>query len=123
VERITMAITHAAEQAASDAGAAAIICCTRSGLTAKSMARFRPPARLLAASPSAETVRSLSLSWGLTSFVVHTSAHTDEMVWHAVEAAVHRGFVRPGETVAVLAGAPDRPSGAATDVLRIVRVE
>jgi hypothetical protein len=27
-----------------------------------------------------------------------------------------------GETVLVLAGAPDRPSGASTDVLRIVRV-
>jgi pyruvate kinase len=123
VERITMAITHAAEQAASDAGAAAIICCTRSGRTAKSMARFRPPARLLAASPSETTVRALSLSWGVTSFLVHTSAHTDDMVWHAVEAAVRRGDVHPGDTVAVLAGAPDRPSGAATDVLRIVKVE
>jgi pyruvate kinase len=123
VERITMAITHAAEQAASDAGAAAIICCTRSGRTARSIARFRPEARLLAASPSEATVRALSLSWGMTSFLVHTSAHTDEMVWHAVEAAVHHGFVNKGDTVAVLAGAPDRPSGAATDVLRIVRVD
>ena len=46
-ERITQSITHAAWQAADDVGAAAILCCTRSGRTARSMARFRPPARLL----------------------------------------------------------------------------
>ena len=40
----------------------------------------------------------------------------------AVESAVHHGLVQLGETVLVLAGAPDRPSGASTDVLRIVRV-
>ena len=33
-ERVTFAITHAAQQAAADIGASAIICCTRSGNTA-----------------------------------------------------------------------------------------
>ena len=41
-DRITMAITHAAGLAAIDAGADAILCCTRSGRTALAMARFRP---------------------------------------------------------------------------------
>ena len=45
------------------------------------------------------------------------------MVWFAVETAVQHGFVAHGDIVLVLAGAPDRHSGAATDVLRIVRVE
>ena len=46
-DRITRAVTHAAWQAAHDAGATAILCCTRSGRTARAMARFRPgvPAR------------------------------------------------------------------------------
>ena len=39
-----MAITHAAGLAAADAGADAILCCTRSGRTALAMARFRPAA-------------------------------------------------------------------------------
>ena len=42
--RITAAITHAAWQAAFDASATAILCCTRSGRTARAMARFRPSA-------------------------------------------------------------------------------
>jgi pyruvate kinase len=122
-DRITMAITHAAGLAATDAGADAILCCTRSGRTALAMARFRPTARLIGLSPDATTVRALALSWGITSLQVSTYTTTDELVWHAVEAAVHNELVHSGETVLVLAGAPDRPSGASTDVLRIVRIE
>ena len=105
-----------------DAAADAILCCTRSGRTALAMARFRPLARLIGLSPDLTTVRALALSWGITSLQVDTYTTTDELVWHAVDSAVHNGLVQLGETVLVLAGAPDRPSGASTDVLRIVRV-
>lgn len=121
-DRITTAITYAAGLAASDVGAAAILCCTRSGRTAVAMARFRPWARLIGLSPDPATVRAMALSWGVTSLQVDTYTTTDDLVWHAVESAVRNGLVRTGETVLVLAGAPDRPSGASTDVLRIVRV-
>jgi pyruvate kinase len=121
-DRITMAITHAAGLAATDAGAQAILCCTRSGRTAQAMARFRPAARLIGLSPDPATVRALALTWGITSLAIDTYSTTDEVVWFAVEVAVQNGLVHAGETVLVLAGAPDRPSGAATDVLRIVRV-
>ena len=50
-------ITHAAWQAADDVEAAAILCCTRTGRTARSMARFRPPARLLGLSPDPRHAR------------------------------------------------------------------
>ena len=86
------------------------------------MARFRPTARLIGLSPDLATVRSLALSWGVESLHVETYTTTDELVWHAVESAVRHGLVSPGQTVLVLAGAPDRASGASTDVLRIVRV-
>jgi len=121
-DRITMAITHAAGMAAADAGANAIICCTRTGRTARAMARFRPTPALISISPDPVTVRTLALSWGVRSLEVDTYGSTDELVWHAVERAVQAGLVVTGDTVLVLAGAPDRPSGASTDVLRIVRV-
>ena len=100
----------------------AILCCTRSGRTALAMARFRPTARLIGLSPDLATVRALALSWGVESLQVETYTTTDELVWHAVESAVQHGLVSVGQTVLVLAGAPDRASGASTDVLRIVRV-
>jgi pyruvate kinase len=120
-DRITAAVTHAAWQAALDADASAILCCTRSGRTARAMARFRPGARLVGLSPDSRTVRALALSWGVEPVQVDEYGTTDEMVRFAVEAAVRHGLVEPGAVVLVLAGAPDRTSGAATDVLRIVR--
>jgi pyruvate kinase len=98
------------------------LCCTRSGRTAVAMARFRPLARLIGLSPDPATVRALALSWGVTSVQVAMYTTTDELVQFAVDTAVQHGLVRSGQTVLVLAGAPDGASGASTDVLRIVRV-
>jgi pyruvate kinase len=127
IDRITAALTHAASQAASDADVSAILCCTRSGRTARAMARFRPAARLAGLSPDPAVVRSMALVWGVEPLQVDVYSTTDEMVWFAVESALRAGVVAAGDTVAVLAGAPDpdrpRPADAATDVLRIVRVD
>jgi len=123
---ITAALTHAASQAAIDADVSAILCCTRSGRTARAMARFRPAARLIGLSPDPRVVRSMSLSWGVEPLAVEFYGSTDEMVWFAVETALQNELIRAGDTVLVLAGGPDhdrpRPADAATDVLRIVRV-
>ncbi|MEN9506933.1 MAG: pyruvate kinase [Actinomycetota bacterium] len=121
-DRITMAITHAAGLAAADAGATAILCCTRTGRTARAMARFRPTPELVGLSPDARTVRTMALSWGVRPLQVGMYSSTDEMVWFAVEQAVGRGLVARGQVVLVLAGAPDRLGDAATDVLRLVEV-
>ena len=91
------------------------------------MARFRPAARMIGLSPNPAVVRAMALSWGIEPLEVDLYGTTDEMVWFAVETALRAGLITSGETVAVLAGAPDpqrpRPADAATDVLRIVRVD
>jgi pyruvate kinase len=127
IDRITAALTHAASQAAIDAEVTAILCCTRSGRTARAMARFRPSASMIGLSPHPQVVRAMSLSWGVTPIEVDLYGTTDEMVWFAVETALQAGLIASGDRVLVLAGAPDahreRPADAATDVLRIVSVE
>jgi pyruvate kinase len=126
VDRITAAVTHAASEAARDVGASAILCCTRSGRTARAMARFRPSARMIGLSPDPAVVRAMALSWGVEPVQVELYGTTDEMVWFAVETALQAGLIERGDVVLVLAGAPDpirpRPAEAATDVLRIVHV-
>jgi pyruvate kinase len=122
-DRITAALTHAASQAAEDAGATAILCCTTSGRTAKAMARFRPEARLLGLSPSKRTVSAMTLSWGVEPIAVDYYASTDDIVWHAVERAVYEGVIASGDVVVVLAGSPGRSVSTAADVLRIVQVQ
>jgi pyruvate kinase len=121
-DRITAAITHAAAQAARDAGASAILCCTFTGRTARAMARFRPQAQLIGLSPLASTVNRMTLSWGVDPIEVDTYITTDEMVWFAVQTAFDEGKIAAGDTVLVLAGAPDRQTTAAADVLRVVQV-
>jgi pyruvate kinase len=121
-DRVTAALAHAALQAAVDVGAAAILCCTRTGRTARAMARFRPVAQLIGLSPNPTTVNSMALSWGVDPIHVNTYTTTDEMVWCAVETAVTQGRISAGDTILVLAGSPDRPSTAAADVMRIVTV-
>ena len=120
-ERITGALTSAAWRAAADVGASAIVCATRSGDTARAMARFRPGVPLLAVTPSERTAANLTLSWGTLPAVVAARETTDDIVWFAVEEAVARGLAKKGDVVAVLAGSPDDPEPA-TDVLRLVRV-
>ncbi len=120
--QIAGAITHAAWQAAADANADAILCCTRSGFTARAMARFRPTALLVGLSPDEGATRQLTMSWGVVPLRVAEYGSTDDMVWFATEAAVRNGLVHHGQTVVVLAGAPDSAVGAA-DVLRLVRIE
>jgi pyruvate kinase len=116
---ITVAMAHAARRAAEELGVAAVVCCTRSGTTARAMAALRPACRLIGASPSVATARQLALSWGVEPLVVGEYTTTDEMVWCVVEAVVRQGLVRHGDTIAVLAGAPDAAVGT-TDVLRVV---
>jgi len=121
-DRVTDAVCHAASRAARDLEVAAVLCCTRSGATARAMARFRPDATLVGLSPSPEVVRTLALSWGVVPVQVGTYCSTDDLVWHAVERAVTTGLATRGDTVVVLAGAPDRPGPATTDVIRVVAV-
>jgi len=119
---ITAAITHAAWQVANELNAAAILCCTRSGLTARAMARFRPPCPVLGFSPEERAVRRLALSWGVTPLPTRWFGSADEIVWHAVEQAVQLGAATTGDTLVVIAGAPTPGDTTTSDVLRVVRV-
>jgi pyruvate kinase len=119
--RITAGMSHAAWRLATELELDAILSCTNSGYTARAISRFRPPGVLVGASPSDRTVRKLSLVWGTKPLKVDEYSTTDEMVWHVVEGSVKAGYVKTGDLVAVLAGAPDEDTGV-TDVLRVVRV-
>jgi pyruvate kinase len=119
--RITDAVSNAAWQAAASVDAAAIVCCSRGGGTARAIARFRPIAPVLTVSPNPRTVRQLALTWGVHAFTGVNHATTDEIVWYAVETLVAKGLLAPDDVVVVLAGDPDDREPA-TDVLRVVRV-
>lgn len=119
--RITAAIGAAAWRASVDEQAAVIVACTNTGATARAIARFRPAAPIVAATPMPETARQLTSSWGVDTVLVPEAKTTDEAVSFGVQAVRAAGYVKPGDVVVVLAGSLTDPEPV-TDTLRLVRI-
>ncbi len=117
---ITDAMTMAAWRAADGLGISTILAISGTGFTVRSMARFRPQARIIGMSHNERTVQQLTMSWGTTPVLVEDKGSNDEMVRQAVAMARDRDFARSGEIVAVLAGADNRSRSA--NVLRLEHV-
>ncbi|KQM64315.1 pyruvate kinase [Sphingomonas sp. Leaf17] len=115
------ALSEAAKNIASTVSAAAIICFTTSGSTARRVARERPSVPLLVLTPELETARRLGLLWG--THAVHTKdvSSFEEMVAKAKRMALRHGIARAGDSIIVMAGVPFRTPGS-TNVLHVVRV-
>ena len=116
---LTGAITHAAWQAAHEAGATAILCCSRTGLTVRAMARFRPTAHLIGLTPRPQTARQLTLTWGAQPVITQEHSSQEDVVTQALARATEAGLLHNGDVAAVLTGDP-RTGGI--DALRLVRV-
>jgi pyruvate kinase len=117
---ITDAMTMAAWRAADGLGISTILAISGTGFTVRSMARFRPHARIIGLSHNSRTVQQLTLSWGTTPVLVKDMGSNEEMVRQAVAVARDRDFARSGEIVGILAGADNRSRSA--NVLRLERV-
>lgn len=118
---ITNAMSNAANRAASETDASAIICLTRSGYTVRSIARFRPRAKILGFSTNERTIRQLTMSWGAIPRLIKGEDRGEALVPAAIEMAVQQGDVQPGDLVAVLSGTGEFHDQA-TDTLRLIRV-
>jgi pyruvate kinase len=114
---VAEAIAHAACDTAIGVDASVIICCTRSGQTARLVSRYRPPVPIAAVSPSDETLRRSMLFWGTVPVSAPFEKDVIRMVKHAKEAVRNAGLGREGDRVVVVAGVPiDQPG--TTNVVR-----
>jgi len=119
--RITAAITGAAWRAAMEESAVAIVACTRSGMTARAISRFRPPMPIVAITPSKSTWRQLRGSWGIDRVVLSPAHDIDELCQVAVAEVKRSGIAQPGDPIVVMAGSA---TGGAqvTDTVRMIIV-
>ena len=117
---ITDAMTQATARAIYELGIKTILCISGSGFTIRSMARFRPSARILGLSSNERTVRQLTLSWGTEPIHLPEQGDIGKRVAAALVAARDQGDVPAGELVGVLAGTDVK--SRSTNVLRIERV-
>ncbi len=119
---MTNAMTSAAQRAASEIKAAAILCVSRSGFTVRSIARFRPRAKILGFSTNERTVNQLTISWGTTPYLLDDANDSEEeLAAQAVAKAVEIGEIHPGDLVVVLSGSGIY-RGRVTDTVRVLHI-
>lgn len=119
--RITASTTGAGWRAALEEDAAAIIACSNSGTTVRSISRFRPSMPIVAVTKSDFRARQLRMSWGVAEVIVHPSEDSYVQTYAALDHLLDQGLVAPGDVVVVLAGSRDT-AHPMTDTVRLLRV-
>ncbi len=100
-------ITRSACLLADYVHASAIVALTHSGSTAGHVAKFRPPARIIAVTDREKIMRRLNLIWGIRGLIVgNLKKDTDATFKLIQERLLRDGYVTPGETIVFLAGIP-----------------
>lgn len=99
-------------------GAKLIVAPTVSGMTARRVAAMRPGIPILAISSNPETVRALSVTWGVIAFEVEEMRNTDGLFKAARAAALSTGLAAAGDRIVITAGTPTGEPGS-TDLLKV----
>ena len=84
---ITSAISHATVTTAHDLNAS-IITVTKSGITARSISKYRPESVIIGCTTSDVVFRQMNLSWGIVPVMCEEKNNTDELFNHAVEVSL-----------------------------------
>lgn len=84
-----------------------IVTYTKSGTTAKFIARYRPKVQILAVVPSKEKARKLALTRGVTTFIEEKTLSMEEMLSLAPKFAKESGLSKEGDLILITAGQPD----------------
>jgi pyruvate kinase len=119
---VSDAISHATCQTARDLGVAAIVTSTQSGATARLVAKYRPEAPIVAATPDPLVARQLTLVWGVRPVGVARTSDIDTMLAEVVRAAKRLGCAGAGDVLAITAGLRPGVPGS-TNLLKVHVVE
>ena len=84
-----------------------IVTYTRSGTTAKFIARYRPNVEILAVVPSKQKARKLALTRGVTTFIEENTLTMEEMLSLAPKFAKESELAKEGDLILITAGQPD----------------
>jgi len=117
-DSVTSAISLATCQTSEELGAEAIITSTGSGLTARTVSKYRPQTPIIAVTPNKRVLHQLSMTWGVSPLLAARSSNTDEMMDNAISTAVDHNLIKEGDLVTITAGTPVGISGT-TNLIKI----
>lgn len=112
--RTTDDVTYSAVRLAESLGAKALVAWTRSGTTARHLARFDPEPQLLAVVPTPAVARRLALTGGVRALVVPEEGDrpgTRDSITRGIRQAVELGLLDPGDLVVMASAGADDPPG------------
>lgn len=102
-----------------------IVTYTKSGSTAKFIAKYRPKVPVLAVVPTKEKARKLALTRGITTFIEPKTLMMDEMLENAALYSKESGLAKEGDYILITAGQPDlgKENTPPTDFVNVRRVK
>ncbi|ONI45285.1 pyruvate kinase, partial [Epulopiscium sp. SCG-B10WGA-EpuloA2] len=116
---MTHAMSHATCQAAKQLNAAAIVTVTKSGYTARAVAKFKPTAPIIACTPDERAYRQMNLVWGCSPHIITIDKEeTDSVFAKGVLKAEEIGVAKQGDVVVITAGVPLGVAGT-TNILKV----
>ncbi len=102
--------------------AAAIVCVTHSGETARVLSRYRPRTRIIAITDRIKILRRLKLIWGVHGIVVESlERDSDKAVRQIQDKLLNLGLIQRGEYIVLLAGQPFFARGS-TNFIEVEKV-
>lgn len=102
----TSSIAYSVVDTANRLNLKAIVASTNSGYTAKKISRFRPMCPILATSPNQDTVRSLTLYFGIYPKLVNEFLSTDEIVDSCKKEAIKLFELEKNDQIVITGGFP-----------------
>lgn len=119
--QMTDAISHATVQIAQELEANAIMSITESGYTARMVAKYRPKATVIGVSPVDESLRRMTLYWGVVPLKGENKPSTDALIDASLKDALAAGLIKKGDSLVVTAGMHVGKVGS-TNLIQVVNV-
>jgi len=117
------ALGRAACVLAEQMNAAAIVCVTHSGATARVLSRYRPEPQIIAITDRIKIRRRLNLIWGVQGMVIESlNEDSDVALKRIQELLLRSGIVSSGDYIVLLAGQPFF-AGGSTNFIKVEKVE
>lgn len=122
VTSVTNAVSYASCSTAKQLDAAAIICPTYSGRTARLMSKFKPQSPIIATTSDERAQRQMMMYWGVQPLMVQQETSSDILFYKSVLRAKELEYVKTGDKVVITAGVPLGVAGN-TNLMKIQTVD